>query len=81
MTRAVLLVLMLASCAAPRTSEAPVAPLPFRACLPLPPPLPALRTIEAVVDRADKVERVALDCSERLRRVVEAVDAQPTASR
>lgn len=49
-------------------------PPPFKACQALPPALPKVRTIEAVVARLDDVEHRYADCAERLRRVVEAYE-------
>lgn len=72
MIRAGLLALSLTGCVAPAADEARRPEPPFRACLALPVPLPPLRTIEALKAREERLEFVALDCAERLRRTVEA---------
>lgn len=71
--------LLLSACAA--LPPPPVAtpndrpPLPFRSCLPTPPPLPPVRTIETLKRDGEELRRVLLDCQERMRRNVEAYDA------
>jgi hypothetical protein len=71
--RAVLLAVALTGCAtvAPAPQESSAEP-PFRTCLALSPPLPAVRTVEAVKQRLAELEAKYRDCAERLRRVVEA---------
>lgn len=69
MMRAVLLMLPLSTC----VPEAPPHPEPpFRSCLAVPAPLPAVRTIEALREREKKLEAIAIDCSIRLDAVVKA---------
>ncbi len=68
---AVLLLVALSGCAAPSSPPRPEPP--YRACLAAPPKLPAIATVEQVRARHDQLDKLYLDCAERLRRTVEAV--------
>lgn len=64
MIRAAAILLLLTACAAPAP---PKHAAPFAGCLAAPPKLPKIATVAQVRARHDALDRLYLDCAERLR--------------
>lgn len=81
MTRATLILLLLAGCVqhVEPSAESGVSPLRYRACQALPATLPPVVTPERLRERHDALDRLYRDCAERMRQAVSAYDAAATA--